>query len=69
MELALPQEMLSPQVPHDVKRFCPRFYGMAEDDKRAFWAYFFQALAGAEAGLKPTVQARRTFAAGDDGEG
>jgi hypothetical protein len=60
VELALPQEMLSPQVPHDVKRFCPRFYGMAEDDKRAFWAYFFQALAGAEAGLKPTVQVKHS---------
>jgi hypothetical protein len=60
VELALPQEMLSPQVPHDVKRFCPRFYTMAEDDKRAFWAYFFQALAGAEAGLKPTVQVKHS---------
>ena len=58
VELALPPAMLSGQVPHDVKRFCPAFYGMAEDDKRAFWAYFFQALAGAEAGLEPTVQAK-----------
>jgi hypothetical protein len=60
VELALPPAMLSGQVPHDVKRFCPRFYTMAEDDKRAFWAYFFQALAGAEAGLEPTVQAKHT---------
>jgi hypothetical protein len=60
VELALPQEMLSQQVPHDVKRFCPQFYGMAEDDKRAFWAYFFQALAGAEAGLKPTSQVKHS---------
>jgi hypothetical protein len=58
VELALPAEMLSRRVPHDVRRFCPRFYDMAEDDKRAFWAYFFQALAGAEAGLKPTTQVR-----------
>jgi hypothetical protein len=58
VELALPPEMLSQQVPRDVKRFCPRFYGMAEEDKRAFWAYFFQALAGAEAGLEPDVQVR-----------
>jgi hypothetical protein len=57
VELALPPEMLSRQVPRDVRRFCPRFYEMAEDDKRAFWAYFFQALAGAEAGLIPTIQA------------
>lgn len=60
VELALPQEMLSPQVPHDVRRFCPQFYRMAEDDKRAFWAYFFQALAGAEAGLKPTSQVKHS---------
>ncbi|WP_433967489.1 hypothetical protein [Tunturiibacter gelidiferens] len=60
VELALPPAMLSGQVPHDVRRFCPAFYGMAEDDKRAFWAYFFQALAGAEAGLKPTVQVKHS---------
>jgi hypothetical protein len=60
VELAVPQEMLSPEVPHDVRRFCPQFYGMAEADKRAFWAYFFQALAGAEAGLKPTTRVRHT---------
>jgi hypothetical protein len=58
VELALPPEMLSPRVPQDVKRFCPQFYGMTEVDRRAFWAYFFQALAGAEAGLEPTVQAK-----------
>jgi hypothetical protein len=60
VELALPPEMLSQRVPHDVKRFCPQFYGMADDDKRAFWAYFFQALAGAEAGLEPTVEAKHS---------
>ena len=60
VELALPPEMLSQQVPQDVRRFCPRFYEMEEEDKRAFWAYFFQALAGAEAGLKPTVRAKHS---------
>jgi len=60
VELALPPEMLSRQVPRDVRRFCPRFYEMAEDDKRAFWAYFFQALAGAEAGLRPETRVRHT---------
>ncbi|MDE1178510.1 MAG: hypothetical protein PW789_18205 [Edaphobacter sp.] len=60
VELAIPQEMVSRQVPRDVKRFCPRFYEMGEADKRAFWAYFFQALAGAEAGLKPTTRVRHT---------
>jgi len=46
IEKALPQELLSSQVPQGVRRFCPRFYEMAETDKRTFWAYFFQALAG-----------------------
>jgi hypothetical protein len=60
VEQALPAEMLSTQVPKDVRRFCPKFYEMSEVDKRAFWAYFFQALAGAEAGLKPTSRVRHT---------
>jgi hypothetical protein len=60
IELAIPPEMVSPQVPRDVRRFCPRFYEMDEADKRAFWAYFFQALAGAEAGLKPDTRVRHT---------
>lgn len=58
VEQALPSEMLSSQVPPDVRRFCPRFNGMSETDKRTFWAYFFQALAGAEAGLDPKARAR-----------
>ncbi len=57
IEKALPEEMLSSQVPRDVRRFCPRFYDMSDTDKRAFWAYFFQALAGAEAGLNPKTRA------------
>ena len=57
---ALPPEMLSSQVPADVRRFCPRFYEMGETDKRTFWAYFFQALAGAEAGLNPNTSVRHT---------
>lgn len=60
VEKALPPAMLSQEVPRDVRRFCPRFYGMSEVDKRAFWAYFFQALAGAEAGLKPDTRVRHT---------
>jgi hypothetical protein len=60
IEKTLPPEMLSSQVPHDVRRFCPRFYEMGETDKRAFWAYFFQALAGAEAGLNPNTSIRHT---------
>jgi hypothetical protein len=60
IEKALPQEMLSSQVPQDVRRFCPRFYQMDETDKRTFWAYFFQALAGAEAGLNPNASVHHT---------
>jgi hypothetical protein len=60
VEKSIPPEMLSSQVPRDVKRFCPRFYDMNETDKRAFWAYFFQALAGAEAGLDPKTRAHHT---------
>ncbi len=60
IEKALPPEMLSSQVPQGVRRFCPRFYEMGETDKRAFWAYFFQALAGAEAGLNPNTSVRHT---------
>jgi hypothetical protein len=60
VEKAIPPQMLSREVPRDVQRFCPRFYDMTETDKRAFWAYFFQALAGAEAGLNPTTRAHHT---------
>jgi hypothetical protein len=58
IEKALPAELLSSQVPQGVRRFCPRFYEMGETDKRVFWAYFFQALAGAEASLNPNASVR-----------
>ena len=58
IENALPPEMLSSQVPRGVLRFCPRFYEMGATDKRTFWAYFFQALAGAEAGLDSNTSVR-----------
>jgi hypothetical protein len=60
IEKALPPEMLSSQVPRGVRRFCPRFYEMGKTDKRTFWAYFFQALAGAEAGLNPNSTVRHS---------
>jgi hypothetical protein len=60
IEKALPAGMLSSQVPRGVRQFCPRFYEMAETDKRTFWAYFFQALAGAEASLNPNASVRHT---------
>jgi hypothetical protein len=33
---------------------------MSDAEKRTFWAYFFQALAGAEAGLNPVATVRHT---------
>jgi hypothetical protein len=60
IEEALPQEMLSNQVARAVKPFCPRFKAMSEVDRRGFWVYLFQALAGAEAGLVPTTDVRHT---------
>jgi hypothetical protein len=57
---ALPPTMLSSRVPRDVRLFCPRFYVLGNADKRTFWAYFFQALAGAEAGLNPRATVRHT---------
>src|SRR6202046_2170433 len=60
VEQALSPEMLSGSVARGGRTFCPRFATMSDADKRAFWAYTFQALAGAEAGLKPTTDVRHT---------
>jgi hypothetical protein len=60
VEKALSPAMLSNQAAHAVRSYCPRFSSMSEADKRAFWAYTFQALAGAEAGLTPTTDVRHT---------
>lgn len=57
---ALPPSMLSRLVPSDVQHFCPRFYAMNKKEKHAFWAYFFQALSGAEATLNPRAKAPHT---------
>ena len=58
IEENLPGELMSPQMSKAVHPFCPRFGQLSEADKRAFWAYLFQALAGAEAGLKPTADVK-----------
>jgi hypothetical protein len=60
VEKDLPPAMLSAQAAHAVASYCPRFAEEPEADKRAFWAYTFQALAGAEAGLNPTADAHHT---------
>lgn len=67
IEQAIPPEMLSSAVPHDVRKFCPNFYRMGDADKRVFWAYFFQAMAGAEAGLEPTTNVRHSQMEKKDG--
>jgi hypothetical protein len=60
IEKALPDELVSPKMGRKVAQFCPHFSAMPEADRRAFWAYFFQALAGAEAGLNATADVRHT---------
>jgi hypothetical protein len=60
IEKSLPDDLLSPRMGHKVSRFCPRFSTMSLADRRAFWAYFFQALSGAEAGLKATANVQHT---------
>src|ERR1700687_3111929 len=54
IEKALPSGLLEPEMSGKVRQFCPRFTAMKDVDRRQFWAYFFQALSGAEAGLKAT---------------
>jgi hypothetical protein len=60
IERSLPPAMLTRRVPHDVRRYCPAFYQMSDADKRAWWAYLFQAMAAAEAGLNATTNVRHT---------
>jgi len=61
IEKALPPEFFTAKkVEHDVKPLCPSYGQLSDADKRAFWAYFFQALAGAEAGLIPSISVRHT---------
>ncbi len=62
IEKSLPDDLLSAQAAHAVRPYCPRFAELSNTDKRAFWAYTFQALAGAEAGLNPTADVHHTAA-------
>lgn len=63
LEQNLPADLLSPQAARAVRSYCPGFAQESEADKRAFWAYTFQALAAAEAGLTPTADVHHTEAA------
>lgn len=58
IEQSLPRELLARDRASAVRSLCPRFATMTLANRRAFWAYFFQALAAAEAGLKPTADVR-----------
>ena len=58
IERALPRGLLSKKRAAAVAPLCPRFGSMSRANRRAFWAYFFQALAGAEAGLKTTADVK-----------
>ena len=60
IERSLPPAMLTRQVPRDVRRYCPAFYQMSDIDKRAWWAYFFQAMGSAEAGLNASTNVSHT---------
>jgi hypothetical protein len=60
VEQALPPDMLSSRAARAVSVYCPRFGEETEAQQREFWAYLFQALAGAEAGLNPTSDVRHT---------
>jgi hypothetical protein len=60
LEKAIPESLLDPDVTPHVRQFCPRFGSMSDADKRVYWAYFFQALSGAEAGLNPTSSVQHT---------
>lgn len=62
IEKSLPADLLSTQAAHAVRPYCPRFAELSDTDKRAFWAYTFQAIAAAEAGLNPTADVHHTAA-------
>ncbi len=60
IEKALPHNLVTRRRAPAVRALCPRYRTMTSANRRAFWAYFFQALAAAEAGLKPTADVRHT---------
>jgi hypothetical protein len=60
VEKSLPPDMLSSRAARAVRSYCPTFAEEPEADKRAFWAYVFEALASAEAGLNPKVDVHHT---------
>jgi hypothetical protein len=55
VEKAVPADLLSGRAARAVRMYCPRFAEETDVQKREFWAYMFQAIAAAEAGLNPTA--------------
>ncbi len=62
IEKSLPPEFAFPRRPPTASPYCPRFAELGDTDKRAFWAYTFQAIAAAEAGLDATSSVHHTAA-------
>jgi hypothetical protein len=63
VEKALPADLLSEQAAPAVRLYCPRFAEETDAQRREFWAYMFQAIAAAEAGLNPTSDVHHLQAA------
>ena len=63
IEQNLPPDLLADGAARAVHSYCPAFARESEADKRAFWAYTFQAIAAAEAGLQPTADVHHAAAA------
>lgn len=63
IEKSVPDDLLSAHAAHAVRAYCPRFAQLSDTDKRVFWAYTFQAIAAAEAGLDATANVHHTDAA------
>jgi hypothetical protein len=63
VEKALPADLLSEQAAPAVRLYCPKFAEETDAQRREFWAYMFQAIAAAEAGLNPTSDVHHLQAA------
>jgi hypothetical protein len=65
VEKALPPDLLGERAARAVRVYCPRFAEETKPEKLEFWAYTFQAIAAAEAGLNPTSDVHHLQAAVD----
>jgi len=58
--------MLGEKVPSDVKKLCPRFLSLSDEQRREFWAFFFQAMSVAESSLYPRDRYKESGIPGTD---